>query len=116
MFVQHTNENVNPNQNSDRLMHHQTPTPPHHLPPLPILLAVQPLDFEMGVEVEDDALRGLWCRDDPVTVLVRRVLQRIPRGSDVTGLACIQDTAALCHYNREGGAGEGDGYSVNQQD
>lgn len=115
MFVLHTNENVNPNQNPGWLMHHQTPVPPH-FPPLPILLAVQPLDFEVGVEVEDDALRGLWCRDDPVTVLVRRVLQRIPRGSDVTGLACIQDTAALCHYNREGGAGEGDGYSVNQQD
>lgn len=94
MFVQHTNENVNPNHHSD---HRLRP-----LDPLPISLAIQPLDLEVGVEVEDDALRGLRRRDDPVTILVRRVLQRVTGGSDVAGLAGIQDTTALCDYKRVG--------------
>lgn len=43
----------------------------------------------MRIEVEDDALRGLRRRDDPVAVLVRRVLQGITGGGDVTGLAGV---------------------------
>lgn len=42
-----------------------------------VLLAVEPLNLEVRVEVEDDALRGLRRLDDPVAVLMRRVLQRI---------------------------------------
>lgn len=59
------------------------------LPGLPVLLAVEPLDLKVRVEVEDDALRGLWRCDDPVAVLVWGVLQRITRGGDITGLAGI---------------------------
>lgn len=65
--------------------------------PLPVLLAVQPLDLKVGVEVEDDALRGLRRRDDPVAVLVGRVLQRITGGGDVARLAGIEDASALRH-------------------
>lgn len=60
----------------------------------PVLLAVEPLDLEVGVEVEDDALRGLRRLYDPVAVLVGRVLQRIARGGDVTGFARIQKASA----------------------
>lgn len=55
----------------------------------------------MRVEVEDDALRGLRRRDDPVAVLVRRVLQRITWGGDVTRLAGIEDAPALGHCDRD---------------
>lgn len=81
-------------------------------PPRPVLLAVQPLDLKVWVEVEDDALRGLRRRDDPVTVLVRRVLQRITWGGDVTRLAGVEDAAALrcCDSDSEGET-EGWGYS-----
>lgn len=85
-----------------------TPPFPKKLPfsrfaPSPVLLAVQPLDLKVRVEVEDDALRGLRCRDDPVAVLVRRVLQRITGGGDVTGLAGIQDASTFCRCDRDRG-------------
>lgn len=66
-----------------------------------VLLAVQPLYLKVWVEVEDDALRRLRRRDDPVTVLVRRVLQRITGGGDVTGLAGIKEASALRRCERE---------------
>lgn len=53
------------------------------------LLAVQPLDLKVRVEVEDDALRRLRRCDDPVAVLVRRVLQRVTWGGDVARLGGI---------------------------
>jgi len=59
-----------------------------------ILLAVEPLDLKVRVEVEGDALRGLGRCDGPVAVLVRGVLQRITRGSDVTGHGGINDASA----------------------
>lgn len=67
------------------------------LRPPALLLAVQPLDLEVWVEVEDDALRRLRRRDDPVAVLVRRVLQGIARGGDVARLAGIEDASTLRH-------------------
>lgn len=111
MLSQHTNERVNMNHHSATIiahhltgeanfplteksgfygLHHYDPNPaPSPLPGLPVLLAVEPLDLKVGVEVEDNALRGLWRRDDPVAVLVWGVLQRIARGGDITGLAGI---------------------------
>lgn len=47
-------------------------------PLLLILLAVQPFDLKVRVEVEDDPLGGFRRLDDPVAVLMRRVLQGIP--------------------------------------
>lgn len=76
-------------------LHYYDTTPPSNLSP--VLLAVQPLDLKVRVEVEDDALRRLRRRDDPVTVLVRRVLQRITGGGDVAGLAGIVDASTLRH-------------------
>lgn len=59
----------------------------------------------MRVEVENDALRRLRRRDDPVAVLVGRVLQGVTRGGDVARLAGVEDAAALrcCDGDREGG-------------
>lgn len=53
------------------------------------LPAVQFLYLKVRVEVEDDALRRLRGCDDPATVLVRRVLQRVAGGGDVAGVAGI---------------------------
>lgn len=105
MLSQHTNERVNMNHHSATIIaHHLTgganfPLKEksgfyglHHYDPNPtppVLLAVEPLDLKVRVEVEDDALRGLWRRNDPVAVLVWGVLQRITRGGDITGLAGI---------------------------
>lgn len=65
--------------------------------PAPVLLAVQPLDLEVRVEVEDDALRWFRCCDDPVAVLVRRVLQGVARRGDVARLAGVQDPSTRRH-------------------
>lgn len=59
----------------------------------------------MRVEVEDDPLRRLRRRDDPVAVLMRWILQGVTRGGDVACLAGVEDAAALrhCDGDREGG-------------
>lgn len=62
---------------------------PQHPTRLFLLPAVQLLDLKVRVEVEDDALRRLGGCDDPATVLVRRVLQWVARGGDVTGVAGV---------------------------
>lgn len=96
MFVQRASENIDPKSSfGPTAAPCQVRVSAPFDPPVPVLLAVQPFDLKVGVEVEDNALRGLRRRDDPVTVLVRRVLQGITGGSDVAGLAGIQDTAAL---------------------
>lgn len=98
MLPQSTNEDVNTNCHSARIIiEHKVShiTFMTFAAYVPILLAVQPLDLKVWVEVEDDALRGLRCRDDPVTVLVWRVLQRVTGGGDVTRLAGIKDASTL---------------------
>lgn len=43
------------------------------------LLAVMFFNFKVGVEVQHNLLVGLWCTDDPLTVLMGRVVIRVPR-------------------------------------
>lgn len=117
--MRHTNENVNTDLHSaEIIINHRTvalvttgtftdisPALSIKPPPLPVLLAVQPLDLKVRIEVKDDALRRLRRCNDPVAVLVGRVLQGVTRGGDVARLAGIKDATALCccDGDREGG-------------
>lgn len=54
--MQHPNERVSLNHHSDGGLRPARLGPPPIFNLLPSLLAVQPLDLKVGVEVEDDAL------------------------------------------------------------
>lgn len=51
--------------------------------------AIQFLYFKVGIEVEDNALRRLRGCDDPATVLMGGIFQRVARCGDVAGVACV---------------------------
>lgn len=55
----------------------------------------------MWVEVEDDALGRFWSGDDPATVLMRRVLQRVAWGGDVPGVAGVKMSATSLTYRTD---------------
>lgn len=103
MLLQHANESVSTNHHHSAgiIIHHQLLLVKVmslwqkralyrlHYYDMTVLLAVQSLDLKVRVEVEDNALWGLRRCDDPVTVLVRWVLEWIARGGDVSRLAGI---------------------------
>lgn len=51
-------------------------------------------DFEVRVEVEDNLLVGFRGVDDPLAVLVGRVVIGVPRGGDVPGILGVQAAPA----------------------
>lgn len=63
--------------------------------------AVEPLQLEMGVEVQHNALGGFRGCDYPFAVLVRRVLQRVTRRSDITRISGINVPTTLLTYEEE---------------